>query len=158
MHDHVPVPKRVRGKGSLGETLPETPHELPFNRPAIDELLALVKDGASVDLLGATIDAVDWSAFSTEAGEPLTALEVEELRSYYREKWADIGPIYLADLLSTEFMTEQRAQGDVVFSDRLIELGQADPELWAEIRMFFRRKEVVTGLLLLAHRDPDSRS
>jgi hypothetical protein len=49
-------------------------------------------------------------------------------------------------------MTEQRARGDLVFSERLIELGRSEPELWAEIRQFFRRKEIATGLLLLAHR------
>ena len=48
-------------------------------------------------------------------------------------------------------MTEQRARGDVVFSDRLLALGREDPELWTEIRLFFRRKEFVTGLLAMAH-------
>ncbi len=33
------------------------------------------------------------------------------------------GPLYLAELLSTEFMTEQRARGDVLFSERLLQLG-----------------------------------
>ncbi len=50
-------------------------------------------------------------------------------------------------------MTEQRARGDTVFSARLLELGRSEPALWVEIRAFFRRKELVTGLLLLAHRD-----
>ena len=157
MPEPVPVPRRIRRDGSNGE-LPETPHELPFRRQEVDELLARVKDGASVDLLAATIEAVDWSAFATTDGAPLTPLEIEELKTYYREKWSDIGPLYLADLLSSEFMTEQRAQGDVVFSERLVELGRTEPELWAEIRQFFRRKEVVTGLLLLAHRDPSQRA
>ena len=75
----------------------------------------------------------------------------DELRRYYREKWSDIGPLFLAELLSTEFMTEQRARGDVVFSDRLLELGRTEPELWHEIRQFFRRKEMVTALLAAAH-------
>jgi hypothetical protein len=64
-----------------------------------------------------------------------------------------VGPLYLAELLSTEFMTEQRARGDVLFSERLMQLGQAEPELWQEIRQFFRRKEMVTSLLAMAH-DP----
>jgi hypothetical protein len=50
-------------------------------------------------------------------------------------------------------MTEQRARGDVVFSDRRLQLGRSEPELWQEIRQFFRRKEMVTALLAAAH-DP----
>ena len=72
---------------------------------------------------------------------------------YYREKWVDVGPLYLAELLSTEFMTEQRARGDILFSERLLQLGRTEPELWHEIRQFFRRKEMVTALLAAAH-DP----
>ena len=48
-------------------------------------------------------------------------------------------------------MTEQRARGDVVFSERLLELGRTEPELWHEIRQFFRRKEMVTALLAAGH-------
>ena len=55
------------------------------------------------------------------------------------------------DLLSTEFMTEQRARGDVVFSERLLRLGREEPQLWQEIRQFFRRKEFATALLVSAH-------
>ena len=61
--------------------------------------------------------------------------------------------MFLAELLSTEFITEQRARGDIVFSDRLLQLGRGEPELWHEIRQFFRRKEMVTALLAAAH-DP----
>jgi hypothetical protein len=71
--------------------------------------------------------------------------------AYYKQKFADVGVIYMAELLSTEFMTEQRAQGDVVFSDKLLGLPRRDPELWQEIRLFFRRKEFVTALLTQAH-------
>jgi hypothetical protein len=53
-------------------------------------------------------------------------------------------------------MTEQRARGDIQFSERLMQLGQADPDLWYEIRQFFRRKEMVTALLATAH-DPSAR-
>ncbi len=136
------------------EGLPETPHEVAIDRGLIDALLERVRNGETVDLLGETLAAVDWSSFAGEDGTPLSPLEREELVAYYREKWSEIGPLYLAELLSTEFMTEQRARGDVVFSQKLIDLGRGDPELWAEIRQFFRRKEVVTGLLLLAHRPP----
>lgn len=137
--------------GSAG--LPETPHELPIDRGQIDALLSRVRDGARVDLHDALLDAVDWSAFANVDGAPLSPLERESLRAYYREKFADVGPLFLAELLSTEFMTEQRARGDVSFSDRLLELGRNEPELWAEIRAFFRRKEMATALLAMAHRD-----
>ena len=72
--------------------------------------------------------------------------------------------VYLADLLSTEFMTEQRARGDIVFSDDLMRLVRDEPELWQEIRLFFRRKEFVTALLIQSHAsrwaslNPDARS
>ena len=59
----------------------------------------------------------------------------------------------MAELLSTEFMTEQRARGDIVFSDRLLEIGRNDPELWQEIRLFFRRKEFATAMLVHAHQE-----
>jgi len=134
------------------ERLPETPHEVTLDRAKVDELLDRIREGQQIDLLEATLEAVDWDRFTGEAGAPLTPLERAELVAYYRDKWAEVGPLYLAELLSTEFMTEQRARGDIVFSPRLLELGRNDPELWAEIRQFFRRKEAVTGLLLLAHR------
>jgi hypothetical protein len=136
-------------------SLPETPHELPFDRGAVDALVDRVRSGARADLLEATLDAVDWSAFGTMEGGPLDASAREELRTYYRQKWADVGSLYLAELLSTEFMTEQRARGDVLFSERLLELGRTEPELWQEIRQFFRRKEMVTALLAAAH-DPSA--
>ncbi len=131
--------------------LPETPHELPLDRGVIDALVDRVRAGEQVDLLAAVLDAVDWSSFTTAEGEPLAEHDQRELRRYYRQKWADVGSLYLAELLSTEFMTEQRARGSVVFSDRLLELGRTEPDLWHEIRQFFRRKEMVTALLAAAH-------
>lgn len=131
--------------------LPETPHELPFDRGRIDALVERIRSGERADLLEAVLDAVDWSTFGTAQGEPLDAAAKDELRRYYRQKWSDVGPLYLAELLSTEFMTEQRARGDVVFSERLLELGRAEPDLWQEIRQFFRRKEMATALLVAAH-------
>jgi hypothetical protein len=137
--------------GELSSALPETPHELPLNRARVVELLTRVKNGEQIDLLGELLAAVDWrAAFVDDQGRPLTLEDISKLHAYYREKFSDVGPIYLADLLSTEFMTEQRAQGDVVFSDRLMRLGARDPDLWNEIRQFFRRKEAVSGMLLLA--------
>ncbi len=136
-----------------GSALPETPHELPLDRGNVDALVDRVRAGERVNLLESMLDALDWSSFATTEGEPLDADARDELRRYYRRKWGDVGPLYLAELLSTEFMTEQRARGDVHFSERLMQLGQAEPELWQEIRQFFRRKEMVTSLLAMAH-DP----
>jgi hypothetical protein len=134
-----------------GSALPETPHELPFDRGVIDALVDRVRAGERVNLLEAVLDALDWSSFATTDGELLDADARDELRHYYRQKWLDVGPLYLAELLSTEFMTEQRARGDVLFSERLVRLGQTEPDLWHEIRQFFRRKEMVTALLAAAH-------
>jgi hypothetical protein len=97
---------------------------------------------------------VDWrGAFGTDDGTALDAEDIGRLIAYYREKFSDIGPVYLAELMSTEFMTELRARGDVVFSDRLLEIGRNEPELWKEIRAFFRRKEFATAMLVNAHHE-----
>ncbi len=141
-----------RESGEASGRLPGTPHELPYDRAKVDDLLTRVRDGATVDLLEEVLEAVDWGAFGREGGGPLSPQERAQLRAYYRRKFADVGPLYLAELLSTEFMTEQRARGDVVFSERLLALGRSEPELWAEIRRFFRRKELATAMLVAAHR------
>jgi hypothetical protein len=134
--------------------LPETPHELPYDRAKIDELLTRVKDGETIDLLDELLAAVDWRrAFVDDGGHQVTLEEITKLHAYYREKFSDLGPIYLADLLSTEFITEQRARGDIVFSEKLMDLGRTDPALWQEIRQFFRRKEFATSMLVMAHKD-----
>ena len=142
-------PDFVRSNGA--PALPETPHEVSFDRAAVDALVDRVRGGERVNLLEAVLDAVDWSGFATAEGKTLDDDGRRELRDYYRQKWVDIGPLFLAELLSTEFMTEQRARGDVVFSDRLLQLGRTEPDLWHEIRQFFRRKEMVTALLAAAH-------
>lgn len=141
--------------GADGTGLPQTPHELPYDRGRIDALLTRVRSGGRIDLLDELLATVDWDAFGSEGGDPLAPSDRDRLRAYYREKFADVGPLFLAELLSTEFMTEQRARGDVVFSERLLELGRAEPTLWAEIRAFFRRKELATALLVAAHRRED---
>lgn len=151
-------PDDVNADGSGPETLaapplPDTPHELPLDRAIIDALVDRVRSGERLNLLEATLEAVDWSIFATADGSPLTGAAQRDLRNYYRQKWSDIGPLFLAELLSTEFMTEQRARGDIVFSEALLRLGREEPELWQEIRQFFRRKEMVTALLAAAH-DP----
>ena len=138
--------------GQLSTKLPETPHELPFDRGRIDELLVRVRDNQPIDLLTEMLNCVDWRGiFVDDEGKPITLEDITRLIAYYRRKFSDIGPIYIAELLSTEFMTEQRARQDIVFSERLLRLGREEPELWAEIRQFFRRKEMVTALLLTAN-------
>ncbi|MEZ4563039.1 MAG: hypothetical protein R2853_09905 [Thermomicrobiales bacterium] len=131
--------------------LPETPHDLPLDRGLVDALVDRARRGEPVDLLEGLLDAVDWSVFAGMDGAELAPEQRADLRAYYREKWSDIGPLFLAELLSTEFMTELRARGDVEFSARLLELGRNEPELWMEIRQFFRRKEMVTAILASAH-------
>ncbi len=147
------------GRSSDNGSLPETPHELPVDRGKVDDLVDRVRSGERIDLLDAFLGVVDWrTAFGAESGEPLTTAELARLVGYYREKFADVGPLYLAEMLSTEFMTEQRARGDVVFSERLLALGRQDPELWTEIRLFFRRKEFVTALLAMANAGAEGES
>jgi hypothetical protein len=139
-------------RGELTDTLPETPHELPFDRARIDDLVDRVRKGQPVDLLTELLACVDWRGSFTEFdGKPITIEDIARLVAFYKQKFSDVGVIYLAELLSTEFMTEQRARGDVIFSEKLMQLPQRDPELWQEIRLFFRRKEFVTALLTQAH-------
>lgn len=136
--------------------LPETPHELPYDRAKIDALLERVRKGEAIDLADEMLAAVDWrTAFTGEDGDVLDVEGIATLREYYREKFSDIGPVYMAELLSTEFMTEQRARGDIVFSERLMEIGRTEPDLWKEIRLFFRRKEFATAMLVHAHHARD---
>jgi len=143
---------RLLSRGELVDTLPETPHELPFDRSKIDDLVDRVRKGEVVDLLTELLTAVDWrGSFTEHDGKPITIEDIARLIAYYKQKFADVGVIYLAELLSTEFMTEQRARGDFTFSEKLMQLPQLDPELWLEIRYFFRRKEFVTALLTQAH-------
>lgn len=137
-----------------GDGLPETPHDLPYDRAKIDALLERVRAGEKVRLIDELLACVDWrGAFGTDDGQPIDIEHITKLIAYYREKFGDIGPVYMAELLSTEFMTEQRGRGTIVFSDRLMELGRNDPELWKEIRLFFRRKEFATAMLVNAHED-----
>jgi hypothetical protein len=134
--------------------LPETPHDLPYDRAKVDALLERVRGGEKVRLIDELLACVNWrSAFGTEDGQPIDIEHISKLIAYYREKFSDIGPVYMAELLSTEFMTEQRARGSIVFSDRLLELGRNDPDLWKEIRLFFRRKEFATAMLVHANED-----
>ena len=143
---------RALSGGELSTELPETPHDLPYDRGKIDALLDRVRRGEQVDLLTELLASVDWrGAFVDAAGKSLTLEDIARLIAYYKRKFSDVGPIYMAELLSTEFMTEQRARGDLPFSDELMALGRDNPNLWLEIRQFFRRKELVTALLIQSH-------
>lgn len=134
-----------------GGDFPETPHDLPYNRARIDELLMRVRNGETIDLLAELLGCVDWrGAFADDEGKPLTLEEIARLHAYYRKKWTDVGTLYIAELLSTEFMTEQRAQGSIVLSPEFLALGRNNPKLWQEIRTFFRRKEFVTAMFAMA--------
>lgn len=138
--------------GEMSDRLPETPHELPYARARVDELMVRARAGETFNLLTELLNCVDWrAAFVDDEGQPITLEDMARLMAYYRQKFSDIGPIFMAELLSTEFMTEQRARGDIVFSDRLLQLGREEPQLWTEIRQFFRRKEFATALLAMAH-------
>jgi hypothetical protein len=148
--DDIP-PNGAGRETDAAPPLPDTPHELPLDRAIVDSVVDRVRAGERVNLLESTLEAVDWSIFASADGSPLTDDAQRDLRRYYRQKWADIGPLFLAELLSTEFMTEQRARGDIIFSEALLRLGREEPELWQEIRQFFRRKEMVTALLAAAH-------
>ena len=143
---------RALSGGELTAELPETPHDLPYDRGKIDALLDRVRRGEQVDLLTELLACVDWrGAFADGDGKPLTLEDIARLIAYYKRKFSDVGPVYIAELLSTEFMTEQRARGDLPFSDELFALGRENPRLWLEIRQFFRRKELVTALLIQSH-------
>jgi hypothetical protein len=136
----------------MSDRLPETPHELPYNRARVDEVMVRARAGEPMNLLSELINCIDWrTAFVDRDGQPITLQASTRLIDYYRRQFAVSGPIYLADLLSTEFMTEQRARGDIVFSDRLLQIGREEPKLWQEIRNFFRRKEFATALLVTSH-------
>lgn len=154
MNGDLPPMQPSPVNGSSASNLPETPHGLPVDRTKIDALLERIRQGENVDLLDEFLVAVDWrGAFGDDEGASIDAEDVSRLTAYYREKFSDVGPVYLAELMSTEFMTELRARGDIVFSDRLLEIGRGEPELWKEIRAFFRRKEFATAMLVTAHRE-----
>jgi hypothetical protein len=143
-------------RAQTNQRLPETPHELPIERARVDTLLDRVRKGERIDIHEEFLNCVDWrDAFARNDGAPLDTEELARLIAYYREKFSDIGTVYLAELLSTEFMTELRAQGDIQFSDRLLEIGRNEPELWKEIRQFFRRKEFATAMLVHADTEDD---
>ena len=79
----------------------------------IDALVDRVRVGERVNLLEAVLDALDWSSFTTTEGESLDADTHAKscVNTIVRNGW--ISARSPRELLSTEFMTEQRARGDM---------------------------------------------
>ncbi|HMM40741.1 MAG TPA: hypothetical protein PKA95_02435 [Thermomicrobiales bacterium] len=144
------------GNGSGGESdWPQTPGELVYLLDAVVKLFEDIQQGERVDLLERLLDCVDWrEMFGADGAAPLAANQIEELRRYYRAKFAALDRFYLAEQLSTELMTALMASGDMRFSDDLRRLGRDRPELWQEIRTFFSRKELATSMAMLADDQP----
>lgn len=140
------------GNGSGSESdWPQTPGELVYQLDAVVKLFEDVQQGERVDLLERLLDCVDWrEMFGADGAAPLTANQIEELRQYYRAKFASLDRFYLAEQLSTELMTALMASGDMRFSEDLRRIGRDRPELWQEIRTFFSRKELATSMAMLA--------
>lgn len=135
--------------------LPETPHELPYSRDRIEDLIARVREGALIDLRTELLNAVDWrGGFGDTDGKDLSLEDIARLYSFYREKFHDVGAIYIAELLSTELIESQQTRGDFPQSEQFSRLIREEPELWQELRRFFHRKELVTALLVMADRTP----
>lgn len=144
----------ANGSGGEGDW-PETPGELVYLLDAVVALFEDIQQGAQVDLLERLLDCVDWrEMFGADGAAPLSAAQVEELRRYYRAKFAALDRFYLAEQLSTELMTALMASGDMRFSEDLRRLGRDRPELWQEIRTFFSRKELATSMAMLADERP----
>lgn len=137
--------------GASGGDWPETPGELAYLPDAVIDLFGRVQHGEQIDLLEGLLNCVDWAEMfgGIESGFLLPE-QLRELRRYYRRKFAEVEPYYLAEQLSTELMSALMASGDLVFSEALKRLGREQPELWQEIRTFFSRKEVALAQLLLA--------
>lgn len=138
------------------ESWPETPAELTYNLDRVLELFARVQNGERTDLLEGLLDCADWrEMFGSTGSGLLKPDDIEQIKTYYRSKFAEINRYYLAEQLSTELMTALMASGDFVFSDELKAFGRDNPALWQEIRAFFGRKEFSTSILVLAD-EPDA--
>lgn len=140
------------GNGAGGEAdWPQSPGELVYQLDAVVQLFEDVQQGAQIDLLERLLDCVDWrEMFGGDSAGPLLTTQIDELRTYYRTKFAELDRFYLAERLSSELMTALMASGDMRFSEDLRRLGRDRPELWQEIRTFFSRKELATSMAMLA--------
>jgi hypothetical protein len=132
---------------------PETPDALVYRLDLVLELFNHIQSGQQIDLLESLLECVDWrEMFGSEESGFLRRDQVDELKRYYRAKFADVDRYYLAEQLSTELMTALMVSGDEAFSPALKQFGQQHPALWQEIRTFFSRKEVATVSMMLADR------
>jgi hypothetical protein len=130
---------------------PQTPGELDYQLDLVLRLFDRLQNGERVDLLEELLGTVNWREMFGSAGSGLLKPEeIEQLKTYYRAKFAGIERYYLAEQLSTQLMSALLASGDIVFSDDLNRLGRENPELWKEIRTFFSRKELATATALVA--------
>jgi hypothetical protein len=133
------------------EGWPETPGELVYNLDRVLETFAEVQQGSQTNLLEAVLECADWrEMFGSTGSGILKPDDIENIKAYYRQKFASVDRYYLAEQLSTELMTALMASGDINFSDNLKQFGRENPELWQEIRAFFGRKEVSTAMLMVA--------
>jgi hypothetical protein len=139
------------------EDWPATPGELAYNLDRVLEMFGDVQNGSNIDLLEALLDCADWrEMFGSTGSGLLKPDDIEQIKQYYRQKFANVDRYYLAEQLSTELMTALMSSGDIVFSDALKEFGRSNPDLWQEIRGFFGRKEVSTAMLMVADHDRES--
>lgn len=137
------------------EEWPATPDQLVYHLDLVLDLFNRVQSGAVINVLDALLDCVDWRGmFGSEQSGFLSPGDFEELRRYYRARFADVDPLYLAEQLSTELMTALMVSGDLVLSDGFKSFGQRQPALWQELRAFFTRKELATALLARADAAP----
>ncbi len=150
------------GNGQAGDATegwPETPGELVYNLDRVLETFAEVQEGSHTDLLEALLDCADWrEMFGSTGSGILKPEDIENIKQYYRQKFAGVDRYYLAEQLSTQLMTALMSSGDIVFSDDLKRFGRENPELWQEIRSFFGRKEVSTAMLMVADQPGDERA
>lgn len=134
---------------------PSTPSQLVYHIDAVVNLFERVRGGERLDLLEALLACADWrEMFGGEGAGFLTVQQLDQLRNYYRSRFAGIERFYLAEQLSTELLTAMIAGGDLEMSPDLKQLGRERPDLWNEIRTFFSRKEFATALLVLADEVP----
>src|SRR5687768_13938649 len=106
-----------RSYGDAREEWPGTPDGLVYRLDAVQDLFSRAQRGEQVDLLDALLDCVDWAEMfgSADAGF-LRRKQSDELKRYYRARFQDIEPFYLAEQLSTELMTALMVSGEMAFS------------------------------------------
>jgi hypothetical protein len=124
---------------------------LVYDLEAVVTLYGRIQQGERVDVLEGLLDCVNWREIfgSTRSGF-LRREEIDELRRYYRVTFSTLDRFFLAEQLSTQLMSALLASGDAAMSEPFRQLGREHPELWQEIRAFFRRKEVATVMAMLA--------